>query len=643
VVPLAPAMEALGAGRPLPRRAVALTFDDGYRDNLDLAVPLLEELRLPATFFVVPGLLSGETRAWWEILGWGFARSTRTTVPWDGRILPMRGRSGRSSFMWVAEQLKTCDQAGRDRLLTELLELLQPEGEPNDRDLFLDWDGARELVRRGFSVGSHSMRHAILARETAEEQARDLIASRRRLESELDAPMELLSYPNGTRADYDANTVSAVRRAGHSFAFGIHAGIVLDTTPPYAAPRFAMEPMHGFSGILARRVMAKVPAMGRPSRRSPAPPQVLRQASGPERMVRAVGGSSGGVPPIQFDLVGLEDVEQEWRELALQTRNIFSTWDWASLWWRHFAGGRQSLIASCRFADGRAIGILPLYLWSSKPLRILRFIGHGPADQLGPIAAPGDMATMAQATRKVLQSLRWEIFVGEQLPAPASWSSMLGAKVIARDGSLVLRTPAEGWQGYLAGQSSNFRQKLRYFERRLAREHDLTFRLVEDRRDLPAALDTLFRLHALRWPEATSAFLPRAAFHREFAATALERGWLRLWLLHVDGQPVAAWYGFRFAGAECYYQAGRDPAWDRHSVGFILLAHTIRAAFEDGVEEYRFLHGHDPYKYRFTDEDPRVETIALTQGVAARATLWAARMAYPHAQGRIGRLKWKVV
>src|SRR5215211_93242 len=122
VVPLGPAMEALGAGRPLPRRAVALTFDDGYRDNLDLAVPLLEELRLPATFFLVPGLLSGETRAWWEILGWGFARSTRSTVQWDGQVLHTRGRSGRASFMWVADRLKACDQAARDRLLAELLE-----------------------------------------------------------------------------------------------------------------------------------------------------------------------------------------------------------------------------------------------------------------------------------------------------------------------------------------------------------------------------------------------------------------------------------------------------------------------------------------------------------------------------------------
>jgi hypothetical protein len=70
---------------------------------------------------------------------------------------------------------------------------------------------------------------------------------------------------------------------------------------------------------------------------------------------------------------------------------------------------------------------------------------------------------------------------------------------------------------------------------------------VENLDDLPGALDMLFRLHALRWPEGWL-FQVRAAFHRDFAAIALARGRLRLWCLELDGQPVVAWYGLRFAG-----------------------------------------------------------------------------------------------
>ena len=103
-----------------------------------------------------------------------------------------------------------------------------------------------------------------------------------------------------------------------------------------------------------------------------------------------------------------------------------------------------------------------------------------------------------------------------------------------------------------------------------------------------------------------------------------ERGWARLWLLEVDGAPRAAWYGFRFGGADSYYQAGRDPAWERQSVGFVLLVHTIRSAVEDGLAEYRFLRGAEPFKYRFANADPGLVTVARANGALGRATVTTA-------------------
>ena len=118
------------------------------------------------------------------------------------------------------------------------------------------------------------------------------------------------------------------------------------------------------------------------------------------------------------------------------------------------------------------------------------------------------------------------------------------------------------------------------------------------------------------------------AFHREFAAVALAAGWLRLWLLDVDGTTVAAWYGLRFGNAESYYQSGRDPRWDAYAVGFVLLAHTIREAVGDGVREYRFLEGDESYKYRFASEDRGLDTVGVgltPQGAGAVRLAVAAR------------------
>jgi peptidoglycan/xylan/chitin deacetylase (PgdA/CDA1 family) len=260
VVPLEDSLEALAAGQPLPPRAVALTFDDGYRDNLDVAVPLLRDLGLPATFFLVPGLVSGDVLPWWEMLARGFAQARAAVVKWDGRALPTRGRQGRRAVRWLAERLKVLDLATREERVDEVLRLLQPESQWGEDRLFLDWDGAHELVRRGFSIGSHSTRHAILSREDPQEQVRDLIDSRSWLEAELGVPVPLLAYPNGKRMDYDENTIRAAAQAGHRHALGAHAGVNGPSTPPHGHPRLVVAPDRPFLDILVRRIASRLPS-----------------------------------------------------------------------------------------------------------------------------------------------------------------------------------------------------------------------------------------------------------------------------------------------------------------------------------------------------------------------------------------------
>jgi CelD/BcsL family acetyltransferase involved in cellulose biosynthesis len=130
------------------------------------------------------------------------------------------------------------------------------------------------------------------------------------------------------------------------------------------------------------------------------------------------------------------------------------------------------------------------------------------------------------------------------------------------------------------------------------------------------------RLHDAHWGERSRAFGPeRRAFHLDFAGAALERGWLRLWTLEVDGRAVAAWLGYRFGGIEWYYQAGRDPALEKEAIGFVLLVHTIRSALDDGMSEYRLLLGGESYKDRFANADHGLETVALGRGVRGRAAI----------------------
>ena len=146
---------------------------------------------------------------------------------------------------------------------------------------------------------------------------------------------------------------------------------------------------------------------------------------------------------------------------------------------------------------------------------------------------------------------------------------------------------------------------------------------------LEADLDAAFRLHEARFGDHVGCLFcgEHKTFQREFAAIALERGWLRLLLLEVDGEPVGCEFGFFFEDAYFAYQAGRDPAWDRESVGFLLEVETIRRTLEEGGTEYRFLGGEEEYKYRYPVQDPRLETVVVPgsrRGRVASAALSAA-------------------
>ena len=140
-------------------------------------------------------------------------------------------------------------------------------------------------------------------------------------------------------------------------------------------------------------------------------------------------------------------------------------------------------------------------------------------------------------------------------------------------------------------------------------------------------LTLLFRLHRQRWGNAATPFLLAEPFHRDFATQAFHQGWLRLWFLEIDGKPVAALHGFRFAGADSAYQAGRDPAFRQQPVGFVLLAHAVREALTDGMGEYRLLRGGAAYKERFATGDPGLETFGLPRGASAQLLLTAAHAA----------------
>jgi CelD/BcsL family acetyltransferase involved in cellulose biosynthesis len=325
---------------------------------------------------------------------------------------------------------------------------------------------------------------------------------------------------------------------------------------------------------------------------------------------------------LQSDLAALQE---EWTELALQAGNIFATWEWASIWWRHMGGDRPLYLLVFRDGEGGLVAILPLYLASRRPLRVIRLVGHGSGDELGPVCHPRDLARVTPMIRPALELIRprWDILVADSMPADPAWGSVGGTRQLERIPNPVLAIDGTSWDGFFESRSAKFRQQMRRNTRRLADDHDLEFRLADDPAKIDADLDALFTLHQARWREESSGVFAGAegAFQRELATTVLDRGWLRLWFLELDGEPVAARLGFRLGGVESGYQSGRDRSWDKYGVGFLLQAHVIRGAMDDGMSEYRLLRGGEKYKGRFANADRDLDTIAFARGMAGRGAL----------------------
>jgi CelD/BcsL family acetyltransferase involved in cellulose biosynthesis len=320
------------------------------------------------------------------------------------------------------------------------------------------------------------------------------------------------------------------------------------------------------------------------------------------------------------DLRALGD---EWTALAAQTRNVFASWEWHCTWWDHFENDRPLEITALRDGRGALRAVVPLYLVAERPLRVARFIGNRAGDQLGPICAPGDEQTVSRALRGLLRSGEWDVVLGEQLPADSAWGKRLSGHTVRREGSPVLRLTGT-WEETTSSWSSSLRWRIRRDERRLRSEHDMNVRTVSEPEELGSSLDTLFRLHRDRWPQGTL-FERREDFHRDFARRALENGWLRLRILEADGEPIAAFLGYRFSGVESKYQSGWDTTYAYYSPGQLLDADTMRSAHADGMQEFRFLRGGEAYKSRFATADPGLETVIFSRdGLSSLARAGAA-------------------
>jgi peptidoglycan/xylan/chitin deacetylase (PgdA/CDA1 family) len=238
VLQLEEAVERLARGQ-LPTRAVSVTFDDGYADNHDVAMPILRRLGIPATFFIATGFLDGG-RMWNDTVIEAIRQANDPALDLSGLGLgtfPVASISERRiAIHSILRSIKHKDPSERDEIVAAIAAQV---GEPMPSTLMMTRDQVRALHGAGMGIGGHTVNHPILTRIVAPAAEHEIADGKAELESIIGEPIGLFAYPNGKpTVDFAAEHVALTKKLGFRAAVTTSRGAARQTSDLFQLPRF---------------------------------------------------------------------------------------------------------------------------------------------------------------------------------------------------------------------------------------------------------------------------------------------------------------------------------------------------------------------------------------------------------------------
>jgi peptidoglycan/xylan/chitin deacetylase (PgdA/CDA1 family) len=227
----------IASGSPWREPVMLLTFDDGYRDNFDLAAPILGERKAPATFFVPSAFLDSPRLPWWDHVACVIKQTSVQQFiverhPKGGPLpleIDLHTMPRSAAVMKIIRAFLDRTIADERWFLDRLAERAMVEIDADDlgRKLFMSWSHVRQLADAGggLTIGSHSHSHRSLAALDDDTQSHELAGSKQILEARLERPIKALAYPYGWPGTYTMKTKALAAQAGYQLAFSSREGI----------------------------------------------------------------------------------------------------------------------------------------------------------------------------------------------------------------------------------------------------------------------------------------------------------------------------------------------------------------------------------------------------------------------------------
>jgi peptidoglycan/xylan/chitin deacetylase (PgdA/CDA1 family) len=225
----------------LPPRAVAITFDDGYRDNFTVALPALQRYGLPATFYVATGFTDGGLM-WNDAIIESirqYSDSMFDGTPWGIGMLPTANiDERRAAIATLISKLKYRSRATRE---SQAIEIADATGATLPRDLMMCRSDIKGLSDAGMELGAHTVNHPILSKTAPDEARSEIATSREHLEELTGAGITTFAYPNGRPdEDFTRDHAAMVKECGFENAVSTSRAVADVTSDPYELPRIGV-------------------------------------------------------------------------------------------------------------------------------------------------------------------------------------------------------------------------------------------------------------------------------------------------------------------------------------------------------------------------------------------------------------------
>lgn len=222
-------LTALSRAKKLPPSSAAVTFDDGYRDGLTLALPILERYHIPATIFVTTGFLDGRARLWWRELEAFIQTSEKLKFCWKGRDFnyPLTTHQLKERCF---QELTEIFQSLCPTAINKLLNIVQQSSGCHQQSTvqMLSWSELEELAKHPLiTLGAHTVHHPALSFQTSEVVREELYQSREELAQRVGRKISHFAYPFGGPQQVSPREMNIVKELGFSSACITYFGHIL--------------------------------------------------------------------------------------------------------------------------------------------------------------------------------------------------------------------------------------------------------------------------------------------------------------------------------------------------------------------------------------------------------------------------------